>query len=74
MLRNRDQIHLALSALWIAVSLAASTPSFAASNTGSLVQGYAASDDALSERSCKRGPKQEICDWVKRDHKSMTGH
>ena len=71
---NRNQTYPALLALWVASVIGASTPGFAASNTVSSAQRYAMSDEVLSDRSCKRGPKQEICDWVKRDHKTATGH
>jgi len=71
---NRNQTYPALVALWIATVFGASTPGFAASNSESSDQRYAMNDEVLSDRVCKRGPKQEICDWVKRDHKTAVAH
>ena len=71
---DRNRYDLSLLALGITILLAAPTASFAASNVESATGGYTANADVLSDRHCTRGPKQEICDWVKRDHKTTTGH
>jgi hypothetical protein len=60
--------------LAITLVLAAPTASFATSMAGGPAGLYAANAGVLSDRRCRRGPKQEICDWVKGDHNTPPHH
>jgi hypothetical protein len=71
---ERNQIRWTLVALWIVTCAGIPAATSAASNAAGPDQTYALNDGALSDRSCKRGPKQEICNWVKREHKTSVAH
>jgi hypothetical protein len=74
MMLERNQILWTLVALWIVTGAGIPAATSAASNAAGSGQAYALNDGALSDRSCKRGAKQEICDWVKREHKTSVAH